>query len=78
MSRPRINLNMICSTEDYHASKKRHQSYIQREHINNKSIIDEIMPTLKKEAYTRVFGKLIHLTPAEAHRLENSVSIIYL
>jgi hypothetical protein len=69
---------MICSTEDYHDSKKRHIAYIQREHNNNKSIIDKIMPTLKKEAYVKCFGKLIHISQNQASKMENSVDIIYL
>jgi hypothetical protein len=69
---------MICSTEDYHESKKRHLSYIQREHELNKSLIDEIMPNLKKEPYVRCFGKLIHITNQQAAIMCNSVEVIYL
>jgi uncharacterized protein YjgD (DUF1641 family) len=78
MARPRINLNMICSTEDYHESKKRHLDYITKQHEFNKDIIKEIMPSLKKVAYVKVFGELVQISDMDAHGIEKSVNVIYM
>lgn len=67
MARKRINLNAICSSENYKRSRKLHEEYIHKVTITTK---------IKHQYYIKVFGKLMQITEIEAKRISSSIEVI--
>lgn len=78
--RKRINLNAVCSSENYELSRKLHREYIKKSHSKNilevKRITESIV--IRKKCFVLCFGKLIEITEAEAARVEQSIKVIRL
>lgn len=88
MKRPRINI--ICSSSNYEESAKKYKklrtNYLQSIHNNNLELIEEIKSKIvidenkitisqHKQAYIKVFGKLMPITNKEASTLSNMTII---
>lgn len=86
--RPRINI--ICSSSNYEETTKKYKklrfNYLQTIHQNNIELIEEIKSTIvidenkititkNKQAYIKVFGKLMPITNEEANNLSNMTII---
>lgn len=86
--RPRINI--ICSSSNYKETAKKYKhlrfNYLQTIHQNNIELIEEIKSTIvidenkisitkNKQAYIKVFGKLMPITNEEANNLSNMTII---
>lgn len=69
MARYRVNPNAICSSKNYKQSKKLHMDMLKRNHK------EEIV--IKRQAYIKVFGNLIAITPGEVARFEKEMTIIW-
>lgn len=78
--RKRVNLNAVCSSENYELSRRLHQEYIKRLHSENilevKRITESI--AIRKKCFVSCFGKLIEITEIEATRIEQSIKVIRL
>lgn len=77
MARYRVNPNAICSSKNYKQSKKLHMDMLKRNHevFMEMAIKGEIVT--KRQAYIKVFGNLIAITPSEAVRFEKEMTIIW-
>lgn len=77
MARYRVNPNAICSSKNYKQSKKLHMDMLKRNHeiFMEMLIKEEII--IKKQAYIKVFGNLIAITPSEVTKLEKEMTIIW-
>lgn len=77
MERYRVNPNAICSSKNYRQSKKLHMDMLKRNHevLMEMVIKEEIV--IKRQAYIKVFGNLIAITPGEVARFEKEVTIIW-
>ena len=77
MARYRVNLNAICSSKNYEQSKKLHMDMLKKNHkvFMERVIKGEIV--IKKQAYVKVFGNLMAITPSEAARFEKEMTIIW-
>ncbi len=67
MARKRINLNAICSSDNYKRSRELHEQYTHKFTIEAE---------IKRQYYIKVFGKLIQITEVEAKRISSSIEII--
>lgn len=71
--RPRININAICSSANYRASKRVHASYLEKAHASFEETLQEarelgqqVMPIIKPTLVKiRVLGKVITVTYSE-------------
>ena len=77
MARYRINPNVICSSENYRQSKKLHMDMLERNHKVFMEMVIKGEIVIKKQAYIKVFGNLMAITPSEAVRLEKIMTIIW-
>lgn len=77
MARYRVNPNAVCSSKNYKQSKKLHMNMLKRNHevFMEMAIKGEIV--IKRQAYIKVFGNLIAITPSEAVRFEKEMTIIW-
>ena len=76
MVRHKINSNAICSSENYRQSKKLHMDMLERNHKVFTEMVIKGEIIIKKQAYIKVFGNLIAITPSEVARFEKEVSIL--
>ena len=78
MARHRINLNAVCSSKNYEQSKKLHMDMLKRNHEVFMEMVIKEEIVIKKQAYVKVFGNLMAITPSEAARLEKEMTIIWI
>lgn len=77
MARYRINPNAVCSSKNYKQSKKLHMDMLKR---NHKALMEMVLKgeiVVKRQAYVKVFGNLIAITPSEVTRSEKEMTIIW-
>lgn len=77
MARHRINPNAICSSKNYKQSKKLHMDMLKRNHEVFMEMVMKEEKVVKKQAYIKVFGNLIAITPSEVTRFEKGMTIIW-
>ena len=77
MARRRVNPNAICSSENYKQSKKLHMDMLKRNHEVFMEMVMKEEIVIKRQAYIRVFGNLIAITPSEVTRFEKEMTIIW-
>ena len=77
MARRRVNPNAICSSENYKQSKKLHMDMLKRNHKVFMEMVIKEEIVIKRQAYIRVFGKLVAITPSEVTRFEKEMTIIW-
>lgn len=78
MKRKRFTRNRVCSSDNYKLSRVLYNEYIVEQHKTNIEMVEQItVVNYIKKAYVRCFGELIPITLEEAHRIENTVTIIY-
>ena len=77
MARHRVNPNAICSSENYKQSKKLHMDMLKRNHEVFMEMVMKEEIVIKRQAYIRVFGKLVAITPDEVTRFEKEMTIIW-
>ena len=77
MARYRVNPNAICSSKNYKQSKKLYMDMLKRNHevFMEMTIKEEIV--IKRQAYIKVFGNLIAITPGEVTRFKKEMTIIW-
>lgn len=77
MERRRINPNAVCSSKNYKQSKKLHMNMLKE---NHKALMEMVMKeeiVIKRQAYIKVFGNLVAITPSEVIRFEKEIIIIW-
>ena len=77
MARYRINPNAVCSSKNYELSKKLHMDMLKRNHKVFMEMVIKGEIVIKKQAYIKVFGKLMAITPSEVIRFEKEMTIIW-
>lgn len=77
MARCRVNVTAVCSSRNYRQSKKLHKDYLKRNHEMFMEMVVKEEIILRKRAYIKCFGELIAITPDEAIKLKETVTIIY-
>ena len=77
MARYRINPNAVCSSKNYEQSKKLHMDMLKRNHKVFMEMVIKGEIVIKKQAYIKVFGNLMAITPSEAERFEKEITIIW-
>lgn len=77
MARYRINTNAICSSKNYKQSKKLHMDMLKRNHEVFMEMVLKEEIVIKKQAYIKVFGNLMAITPSEVTRFEKEMAIIW-
>lgn len=77
MARYRINTNAICSSKNYKQSKKLHMDMLKRNHEVFMEMVIKGEIVVKKQAYIKVFGNLMAITPSEITRFEKEMTIIW-
>ena len=77
MARHKINSNAICSSENYKQSKKLHMDMLKRNHKVFMEMVIKKEIVIKRQAYIKVFGNLIAITPEEVTRFEKEMTIIW-
>ena len=77
MARYRVNPNAICSSKHYKQSKKLHMDILKRNHEVFMEMVIKKETIIKKQAYIKVFGNLIAITPEEVTRFEKEMTIIW-
>lgn len=77
MARYRVNSNAICSSKNYEQSKKLHMDMLKRNHEVFMEMVIKEEIVIKRQAYIKVFGNLIAITPGEVARFEKEVTIIW-
>ena len=77
MARYRINSNAVCSSKNYEQSKKLHMDMLKRNHKVFMEMVIKEEIVIKKQAYIKVFGNLIAITPSEVARFEKEMTIIW-
>ena len=77
MARYKINSNAICSSKNYKQSKKLHMDMLKRNHKVFMEMVMKEEIVIKKQAYIKVFGKLMAITPSEVIRFEKEMTIIW-
>lgn len=77
MARYRINTNAICSSKNYKQSKKLHMDMLKRNHEVFMEMVIKGEIVVKKQAYIKVFGNLMAITPSEVTRFEKEMTIIW-
>lgn len=76
MARYRVNPNAICSSKNYKQSKKLHNMLKRNHEVFMEMVIKEEI-VIKRQAYIKVFGNLIAITPGEVARFEKEMTIIW-
>lgn len=77
MARYRVNSNAICSSRNYRQSKKLHMDMLKRNHEVFMEMVTKEEIIIRRQAYIKVFGNLIAITPGEVARFEKEVTIIW-
>lgn len=77
MARCRVNPNAVCSSKNYKQSKKLRMDMLKRNHKVFMEMTTKKEIVIKKQAYIKVFGNLMAITPMEVTRLEKEVTIIW-
>lgn len=77
MARHRINPNAVCSSKNYEQSKRLHMDMLRRNHKVFMEMVIKGEIVIKKQAYIKVFGKLMAITPSEVIRFEKEMTIIW-
>lgn len=77
MARYRVNPNAICSSENYKQSKKLHMDMLKRNHEVFMEMVVKEEIVIKRQAYIKVFGNLIAITPGEVAKFEKEMTIIW-
>ena len=77
MARYRVNSNAICSSKNYKQSKKLHMGMLKRNHEVFMEMVVKEEIVIKRQAYIKVFGNLIAITPSEVAKFEKEMTIIW-
>ena len=77
MARYRINPNAVCSSKNYEQSKKLHMDMLEENHEVFMKMVTKKEIVIKKQAYVKVFGNLMAITPSEVARFEKEITIIW-
>ena len=77
MARYRINPNAICSSKNYKQSKKLHMNMLKRNHEVFMEMVIKEEIVIKRQAYIKIFGNLIDITPGEVAKFEKEMTIIW-
>lgn len=77
MARYRVNPNAICSSKNYKQSKKLHIDMVKRNHEIFVEMVTKGEIIIKKQAFVRVFGKLVAVSSNEITILEKTMTIIW-
>ena len=77
MARYRINPNAICRSKNYQQSKKLHMDMLKRNHEVFMEMVVKEEIVIKRQAYIKVFGNLVAITPVEIARFEKEMTIIW-
>ena len=77
MARRRVNPNAVCSSKNYKQSKKLHMDMLKRNHEVFMEMVIKGEIVIKKQAYIKVFGNLMAITPSEVERFEKEMTIIW-
>ena len=77
MARYRVNSNAVCSSKNYKQSKKLHMDMLERNHKIFTEMVIKGEIVIKKQAYIKVFGNLMAITPSEVERFEKEMTIIW-
>ena len=77
MARYRVNPNAICSSKNYKQSKKLHMDMLKRNHEVFMELVIQEDIVIKRQAYIKVFGNQIAITPSEVVRFEKEMTIIW-
>lgn len=77
MARYRINPNAVCSSKNYKQSKRIHMNMLKRNHEVFMEMVLKEEIVIKRQAYMKVFGNLIAITPSEAAKFEKEMTIIW-
>ncbi len=73
----RFNPNAVASSYNYKEHKIAHRKAAEENHKHFVEIIANQEITIKKQAYVRVFGKLIPVSPEEIQEIQETITIIY-
>lgn len=77
MARYRINPNTVCSSKNYKQSKRLHMDMLKRNHKALMEMVVKEEVVIKRQAYVKVFGNLVAITPSEVTRFEKEMTIIW-
>ena len=77
MARNKINPNAVCSSKNYKQSKRLHMDMLKRNHEVFMEMVIKGEIVIKRQAYIKVFGNLIAITPSEVVRFEKEMTIIW-
>lgn len=77
MARYKVNPNAICSSKNYKQSKKLHMNMLKENHKALMEMVVKEEIVIKRQAYIKVFGNLIAITPGEVVKFEKEVTIIW-
>lgn len=77
MKRERFKRQRVCNSENVEQSMIAHIKFIREFHEKNKEIIENLTIELPKNAYIRIFGKLIQIPNEEIIKYEKIYKIIY-
>lgn len=77
MARYRINPNAVCSSKNYKQSKRLHMNMLKRNHKVFMEMVVKEEIVVKRQAYVKVFGNLVAITPSEVTRFEKEMTIIW-
>lgn len=77
MARYRINPNAVCSSKNYKQLKKLHMNMLKENHKALMEMVVKEEIVIKRQAYVKVFGNLVAITPSEVARFEKEMTIIW-
>ena len=77
MARYRVNPNAIGSLKNYRQSEKLHMDILKKGHEVFMEMVIKEEVVIKRQAYIKVSGNLIAITPGEVTRYGKEVSIIW-
>lgn len=77
MARYRVKPNAVCSSKNYKQSRKLHMDMLKRNHKVFMEMILRKEIVIKRQAYIKVFGNLMAITPSEVTELEKEMTIIW-
>lgn len=77
MARYKINPSAVCSSKNYKQSKKLHMNMLKENHEALMEMVMKEEIVIKRQAYIKVFGNLVAITPSEVVRFEKEMTIIW-
>lgn len=77
MARYRINPNAVCSSKNYKQSKRLYMNMLKENHKALMEMVVKEEIVVKRQAYVKVFGNLVAITPSEVTRFEKEMTIIW-